>query len=87
MAAPRNASGSVSGAPKSTRRTATRRAQDAGAVRADLTTAELHAVVAGVLVMEQRLPAAAKGKGLAVVADGLSSPPTPPGRTAGSAGP
>ncbi|WP_432972769.1 TetR/AcrR family transcriptional regulator [Dactylosporangium sp. CA-233914] len=49
-----------------------RRAQEAGAVRADLTTAELHAVIAGTLVMEQRLPASAKGRGLRLVADGLT---------------
>ncbi|MEV6929792.1 TetR family transcriptional regulator [Dactylosporangium sp. NPDC051485] len=48
------------------------RAQAAGAVRPDLTTAELHAVIAGALVMEQRLPESSKGRGLALVADGLA---------------
>jgi AcrR family transcriptional regulator len=47
------------------------RAQQAGAVRADLQIAELHAIVAGVLVMEQRLPPASRGRGVAVVAAGL----------------
>jgi AcrR family transcriptional regulator len=47
------------------------RAQHAGAVKADLQIADLHAIVAGVLVMEQRLPPASRGRGLAVVADGL----------------
>jgi AcrR family transcriptional regulator len=49
-----------------------RRAQDAGAVRPDLTTRELHAVIAGALVMEQRLPESSRGRGLRLVADGLS---------------
>jgi AcrR family transcriptional regulator len=48
------------------------RAQAAAAVRADLSTAELHAVIAGALVMEQRLPPASKGRGLKLVADGLA---------------
>ena len=48
------------------------RAQTAGAVRPDLTTRELHAVIAGALVMEQRLPDSSKGRGLRLVADGLS---------------
>ncbi|GAA2343525.1 helix-turn-helix domain-containing protein [Dactylosporangium salmoneum] len=48
------------------------RAQSAGAVRPDLTTTELHAVIAGALVMEQRLPESSKGRGLALVADGLA---------------
>jgi hypothetical protein len=47
------------------------RAQQAGAVRADLQIAELHAIIAGVLVMEQRLPPASRGRGVAVVAAGL----------------
>ena len=51
-----------------------RRAQDAGAVRPELTTAELHAVIAGAVVTEQRLPAASKGRGLRIVADGLAAP-------------
>ncbi|UWZ49862.1 TetR/AcrR family transcriptional regulator [Dactylosporangium matsuzakiense] len=49
-----------------------RRAQAAGAVRADLDPAELHAVIAGAVVMEQRLPAASKGRGLRLIADGLA---------------
>ncbi|GAA3287580.1 TetR/AcrR family transcriptional regulator [Dactylosporangium vinaceum] len=48
------------------------RAQAAGAVRADLDPAELHAVIAGAVVMEQRLPAASKGRGLRLIADGLA---------------
>jgi AcrR family transcriptional regulator len=56
-----------------------RRAQDAGAVRRDLTTTELHAVLAGAVLMEQRLPEASKGHGLRLVADGLAHP----GRTDG----
>ncbi|WP_432825255.1 TetR/AcrR family transcriptional regulator [Dactylosporangium sp. CA-092794] len=52
-----------------------RRAQDAGAVRADLTTTELHAVIAGALLMEQRLPESSKGYGLRLVADGLAQRP------------
>jgi AcrR family transcriptional regulator len=51
-----------------------RRAQAAGAVRPDLGTAELHAVIAGALVMEQRLPATAKGYGLQLITDGLTPP-------------
>lgn len=47
------------------------RAQRAGAVRQDLGAVELHAVIAGALVMEQRLPAASQGRGLAIVAAGL----------------
>ncbi|MGI5242762.1 TetR/AcrR family transcriptional regulator [Dactylosporangium sp. CA-139066] len=49
------------------------RAQAAGAVRPDLTTRELHAVIAGALVMEQRLPESSKGRGLRLVADGLAA--------------
>lgn len=47
------------------------RAQSAGAVRLDFSTVELHAVIAGALVMEQRLPPASQGRGLEIVADGL----------------
>lgn len=50
-----------------------RRAQAAGTVRPDLTTSELHAVIAGALVMEQRLPDASKGRGLRLVADALAA--------------
>ncbi|WP_433204594.1 TetR/AcrR family transcriptional regulator [Dactylosporangium sp. CS-047395] len=48
------------------------RAQEARAVREDLTTAELHAVIAGAVVMEQRLPGPSKGRGLQLVVDGLA---------------
>jgi AcrR family transcriptional regulator len=51
------------------------RAQAAGAVRPDLTTTELHAVIAGALVMEQRLPPESRGRGLRLVADGLAHRP------------
>ena len=47
------------------------RAQDAGAIRTDLTAAKLHAIIAGVLTMEQRLPAESLGYGLTLVIDGL----------------
>ena len=47
------------------------RAQSAGAVRADLDARELHALVAGILTAEQRLPESARGRGVALVADGL----------------
>ncbi|MDT3440633.1 MULTISPECIES: TetR/AcrR family transcriptional regulator [unclassified Pseudofrankia] len=46
-------------------------AQRAGAVRRDLTTAELHAVISGALAIEQRLPADRQGLGLQVVLAGL----------------
>jgi AcrR family transcriptional regulator len=47
------------------------RAQNAGAIRTDLTAAKLHAIIAGVLTMEQRLPAESLGYGLTLVIDGL----------------
>jgi AcrR family transcriptional regulator len=47
------------------------RAQAVGAVRSDVDTADLHAMLAGAIVMEQRLGPGAAGRGLAVVADGL----------------
>ena len=47
------------------------RAQDAGAVRADITVTDLHAITAGALLAEQRLDPAARGRALRVVADGL----------------
>lgn len=48
------------------------RAQRAGAVRADIDAADLHAIIAGALVMEQQLASpSAAGRGLAVVAAGL----------------
>jgi AcrR family transcriptional regulator len=49
------------------------RAQKAGAVRLDFGIIELHAVIAGALVMEQRLPPASRGRGLEIVADGLKA--------------
>jgi AcrR family transcriptional regulator len=47
------------------------RAQRAGAIRADLDTADLHAIIGGALVIEQRLAPASQGRGLAVIVDGL----------------
>jgi hypothetical protein len=49
-------------------------AQRAGAVRGDLTVAELHAVISGALAIEQRLPADRQGLGLQVVLAGLRHP-------------
>ena len=50
------------------------RAQRAGAVRADIDATDLHAIIAGALVMEQQLASpAAAGRGLAVVAAGLKA--------------
>ena len=46
-------------------------AQRDGAVRPDLTVAELHAVVGGALAMERHLPAGRTGLGLEVVVRGL----------------
>jgi AcrR family transcriptional regulator len=48
------------------------RAQAAGAVRGDLTAAELPALICGVVTMEQRLPPASRGRGEAIVRDGLA---------------
>lgn len=48
-------------------------AQHSGTVRADLTVADLHAIIAGALAMEQRLPASRQGLGLEVVLAGLRS--------------
>ncbi|MGI5128883.1 TetR/AcrR family transcriptional regulator [Pseudonocardia sp. CA-107938] len=48
-----------------------RRAQDAGGVRSDVTAVELHALVTGVIATERALPEESRGRGLAVVADGL----------------
>jgi AcrR family transcriptional regulator len=50
------------------------RAQDARAVRADITVGDLHAILAGALLAEQRLDPASRGRGLRVVADGLRVP-------------
>jgi AcrR family transcriptional regulator len=47
------------------------RAQRTGNVRADITVADLHAIMAGALLMEQRLDPSSTGLGLRVVADGL----------------
>jgi AcrR family transcriptional regulator len=47
------------------------RAQQAGAVRDDITAPDLHAIIAGALAMEEGLNARSRGRGLAVVADGL----------------
>ncbi len=47
------------------------RAQRAGAVRPDLGTGDVHAIIAGTLTMEQRLPPESRGRGLAVVTAGL----------------
>jgi AcrR family transcriptional regulator len=49
------------------------RAQDAGAVRADITVTDLHAITAGALLAEQRLDPASRGRALRVVTDGLST--------------
>jgi AcrR family transcriptional regulator len=51
------------------------RAQQHGAVRPDVSPDDLHAIIAGALVMEQRLSPASKGRGLSVVAGGLRPPP------------
>jgi AcrR family transcriptional regulator len=48
-------------------------AQRAGAVRADLTVGELHAVIGGALTIESRLPADRQGLGLEVVFAGLKA--------------
>jgi AcrR family transcriptional regulator len=50
------------------------RAQDARAVRADITVGDLHAILAGALLAEQRLDPASRGRGVRVVADGLRVP-------------
>lgn len=48
------------------------RAQKAGVVRTDIGIRELHAIVAGALTIEQRLASPeSRGRGTAVVADGL----------------
>lgn len=48
-----------------------RAAQRCGSVRADLTVADLHAIIAGALTIEQRLPENRRGLGLEVVLTGL----------------
>ena len=47
------------------------RAQQDGHVRPDVTVASLHALMAGALLMEQRLEPESRGLGLRVIADGL----------------
>ncbi|MER7246521.1 helix-turn-helix domain-containing protein [Kribbella sp. NPDC000426] len=52
-------------------------AQGAGVVRADVTAAEVHAILAGVLATESRLPPERRGLGLEVAIAGLrASPPS-----------
>jgi AcrR family transcriptional regulator len=51
-----------------------RSAQRAGVVRADLTVAELHAVIGGAIAIEQRLPGGREGLGLEIVFAGLRAP-------------
>lgn len=47
-------------------------AQQDGAVRPDINIGELHAIIAGALTIEQRLPSpASRGRGIAVILDGL----------------
>jgi AcrR family transcriptional regulator len=53
-------------------------AQQSGAVRADLTVADLHAIIGGAVTIEHRLPAERQGLGLEVVLAGLR-PPRPGG--------
>jgi AcrR family transcriptional regulator len=48
-----------------------RAAQRAGAVRSDLTVAELHAILGGALAIENRLPPNRQGLGLEIVMEGL----------------
>jgi hypothetical protein len=47
------------------------RGQRAGAVRGDIAAGDLHAIIAGAPTMEEGLNAPSRGRGLAVVADGL----------------
>jgi AcrR family transcriptional regulator len=50
------------------------RAQQAGAIRSDIGVGELHAIIAGAVVIEQRLSTpASRGRGIAVIVDGLRS--------------
>jgi AcrR family transcriptional regulator len=53
------------------------RAQQYGAARRDVGPDDLHAIIAGVVVMEQRLGPGSHGRGLAVVTDGLRPPQAP----------
>lgn len=55
-----------------------RAAQQAGAVRRDLTVVELHAVLGGALAIEQHLPADRQGLGLQIVLAGLRPDHTRP---------
>jgi transcriptional regulator SbtR-like protein len=50
------------------------RAQHAGAVRADITVTDLHAILAAALLAELRLGPASRGRALRVVTDGLAGP-------------
>jgi AcrR family transcriptional regulator len=47
------------------------RAQEAGDIRGDLSADELQAVVIGVVAIERHLPLSSRGRGLALVLDGL----------------
>jgi AcrR family transcriptional regulator len=47
------------------------RAQAQQAVRPDVTTGDLHAILSGALTIEQRLPPGSRGRGVQIVADGL----------------
>ncbi|WP_427890471.1 TetR/AcrR family transcriptional regulator [Kribbella sp. GL6] len=47
------------------------RAQGAGEVRSDVAADELHAIVSGVLVMEQALPERSRGRGMSILVAGL----------------
>jgi AcrR family transcriptional regulator len=65
----------------STMRVLLHRAQEVGAVRPDIDIGELHAIIAGALTIEQRLPSpASRGRGIRVIVDGLrhSGQPRPP---------
>jgi len=55
-------------------------AQRSGAVRADLTVSDLHAIIIGALTIEHRLTAGHQGLGLEIVLQGLrNSQPAAPG--------
>lgn len=51
-----------------------RAAQRSGVVRGDLTVGELHAIIAGALTIEHRLPVDRQGLGLEIVLAGLRAP-------------
>jgi AcrR family transcriptional regulator len=48
------------------------RAQRDGSIRAELTVADLHAILGGAIAMERNLPAEHQGLGLEIVIDGLA---------------